>query len=82
MDRHTARRRRAHLRDPDFSSVITFDAAAATGDPPRHLYAFVHSSLVFSDPPSHTRLRRLVSRGFTPAIAGHENVTSLLSNGV
>ncbi|MFI2632999.1 hypothetical protein ACH5A2_21815 [Streptomyces collinus] len=55
------------LRDPRFSSVITFDAAAATGDPLRYPYAFVHSSLVFADPPSHTRLRRLVSRTFTLA---------------
>ncbi|MFE8992790.1 hypothetical protein ACFYMI_34160 [Streptomyces collinus] len=47
--------------------MITFDAAAATGEPLRYPYAFVHSSLVFADPPSHTRLRRLVSRTFTPA---------------
>lgn len=55
------------LKDPSFSSVITFDTSAPARDPLRHLYAFVHSSLVFSDPPAHTRLRRLVSRAFTPA---------------
>lgn len=58
------------LRDASFSSVITPGAAGHTRDTLRHLYAFVHSSLVFSDPPDHTRLRSLVSRAFTPARVG------------
>jgi cytochrome P450 len=30
------------------------------------LYRFVANSLVFSDPPKHTRLRELVAKAFTP----------------
>ncbi len=64
----------AALRDPAFSSTFPAAppaAARADGVPAEVLartYSFVRSSLVFSDPPGHTRLRRLVSRAFAPGV--------------
>ena len=51
----------ALLRDP---RVGVTDYAAAAGDSP--LMAFLSSQMLGYDPPEHTRLRRLVSRAFTP----------------
>ncbi len=46
------------LRDPEtFSSVVSADAIA-TGE--------VSPSMIFNDPPMHTRLRGLISKAFTP----------------
>ena len=66
---------RAVLRDPTFSSTIAVgpegsaqdDATDDAADVLAATYSFVHSSLVFSDPPEHTRLRRLLSRAFVPS---------------
>ena len=65
---------RAVLRDPTFSSTIAVgpqsSAQGATdgaADVLAATYSFVNSSLVFSDPPEHTRLRRLLSRAFVPS---------------
>lgn len=56
---------RAVLHDPRFSSRVldAADPGASTGGPA----AFVNNSLVFSDPPQHTRLRRLVGQAFVPS---------------
>lgn len=62
------------LRDPTFSSTLGKEADPSSGaaaDLVEATAAFVHSSLVFSDPPEHTRLRRLVSRAFTPSAIEH-----------
>ncbi len=62
----------AVLRSPSFSSTLPVpDRGVATGAQREVLastYRFVHSSLVFSDPPAHTRLRRLVGRAFVPGV--------------
>jgi cytochrome P450 len=66
----------AALRDPRLSSTLgDVIPAPVPGERPRgepgwqalrSLYAFVDHSLVFSDPPQHTRLRELVAKAFTP----------------
>jgi cytochrome P450 len=61
---------RAVLHDPRFSSRV-LDAADADADTRTSrvlagAYTFVNNSLVFSDPPAHTRLRRLVGQAFVP----------------
>ncbi|HEY7349809.1 MAG TPA: cytochrome P450 [Ktedonobacterales bacterium] len=70
------------LHEPRFASRLEDAWAPAvpkgsTGDKrdadraQQSLYSFVNNSLVFSDPPQHTRLRALVSQAFTPrAIEG------------
>lgn len=72
------------LRDPTFSSMIADGADGASGGADEVMagtYSFVHSSLVFSDPPEHTRLRRLVSRAFTPStIERLADVISVVTN--
>jgi cytochrome P450 len=65
----------AALRDLRFSStfgdlgppaVQEGHADAAGQQALSTLYRFVANSLVFSDPPNHTRLRELVAKAFTP----------------
>jgi len=60
----------AALRDPRFSSERIGPAYARLTDEQRvqrqPTYDILMDWLVFRDPPDHTRLRRLVSRAFTP----------------
>jgi cytochrome P450 len=62
----------AALRDPRFSSdrispyVRTRLAAADAPPGVRAAFAVLERWMVFQDPPDHTRLRRLLSRAFTP----------------
>ena len=51
-------------RDPRLSSDKTREFAPKFGDGP--LYRHHTTSLVFSDPPLHTRVRRLLAGAFTP----------------
>ena len=57
------------LRDPRFSSAMS-DAMGPSGDAGARrdiqtLFTFVANSMVFADPPHHTRLRALVAKAFT-----------------
>jgi cytochrome P450 len=64
----------AALHDPALSSTLISPEHTQDTDPTNvaevlaRTYTFVNSSLVFSDPPEHTRLRRLVSRAFAPGV--------------
>ena len=71
---------RAVLHDQRFSSrVLDGSPSAPATSPPgpaadtrtsrvlAGAYTFVNNSLVFSDPPQHTRLRRLVGQAFLPS---------------
>jgi cytochrome P450 len=56
------------LRDPRFSSTMS-DAMGPSGDAGARrdiqtLFTFVANSMVFTDPPHHTRLRALTSKAF------------------
>ena len=56
------------LRDPRFSSTVT-DAMGSSGDAGTRrdiqtLFTFVSNSMVFTDPPNHTRLRALAAKAF------------------
>lgn len=59
------------LGDPRLSSTLA-TPADHPADGSAHLladmYTFVQSSLVFTDPPDHTRLRRLVIAAFVPTV--------------
>jgi len=55
------------LGEPRLSSTLATpapDSADGSSDLLADMYTFVQSSLVFTDPPDHTRLRRLVIAAF------------------
>jgi len=63
----------AVLRDPRFSSDRSKIRIAALRLPPvrdelREIAAALERTMLFADPPAHTRLRTLVSKAFTPRV--------------
>ncbi len=59
------------LGEPRLSSIMPPPAADSTigsADLLADMYTFVQSSLVFTDPPDQTRLRRLVIAAFVPSV--------------
>lgn len=63
----------AVLRDPRFSADRSKIRIEAMRLPPvrdelRELAAALESTMLFADPPAHTRLRHLVSKAFTPRV--------------
>lgn len=62
----------AILRDPRFSSARIEAEMRGLEEaglaPLRPLFEFVGDMMLFSDPPKHTRLRRIVNKAFTPRV--------------
>jgi cytochrome P450 len=70
------------LGDPRLSSTLAIPGPAhGSADLLSDMYTFVKSSLVFTDPPDHTRLRRLVIAAFVPSVINElAGPTSMITN--
>ena len=73
---------RSALGEPRLSSTLAIPAPAhGSSDLLSDMYTFVQSSLVFTDPPDHTRLRRLVIAAFVPSVISElSGPTTVITN--